>query len=137
MSAFSMWLLMNAIILLTGGMTPATEPGSAATPVGTTYLSVLLGRLGNFPNELINLLFGMPIVLALFLVGYFVGRKGVREVLADKRFLRRVFVICLLVAAPITLWSLGVIPIFEGAGGSTGSSTSSPARSWVLPTSPG
>ena len=115
-AAFSLWLFTLGIYLLGGGLTPQTEPNFTLTPAGETYLSVVANRLGNFPLELLNLFSIGPAVLGLFLVGYFVGRKNIREVLSNRRFLRRVALTCTLLAAPFTLWLLGAVPMFEGAG---------------------
>ena len=116
-SAFFMWLftVLVLVLLASDDLIPGVKPGEGVAPAGDTYLSALAGRLGNFPNDLINLLFIGWDVLALFLVGYFVGRKGVRDVLENKRFLRRILVTCVLLAAPFTLWLLGFIPTFQGA----------------------
>ena len=116
-SAFFMWLFTTSVLALLGGddLIPTAKPGEGIAPVGDTYLSALVGRLEFFPIDLIAIFIVGPAVLALFLVGYFIGRRGVRDVLSNKRFLRRVLLVSLLTAAPFTLWFLGAIPIFEGA----------------------
>ena len=116
-SAFFMWLFTTLILTSLGGddLIPTAEPGEGVAPAGDTYLSILVGRLEFFPIDLIAIFLFGPTVLALFLVGYFVGRRGVREVLEDRRFLRRTLTVCVLLAAPFTLWLLGFIPVFQGA----------------------
>ena len=116
-SAFFMWLFTTLVLAFLGGedLIPTAKPGEGVAPVGDTYLSALIGRLEFFPIDLIALFIIGPAVLALFLVGYFIGRRGVRETLEDRRFLRRVLLVCVLLAAPFTLWLLGFIPLFEGA----------------------
>ena len=115
-SASLLWLFTLGVYLLNGGITPRTEPNFTLVPAGETYLSAVGGRWANFPLELLNLFSIGPAVLGLFLVGYFIGRRDVRGVLENKRFLRRVALVCTLLAAPFTLWLLGVIPVFEGKG---------------------
>ena len=118
-SALGMWLFSVSLIVLISLSEPAVaapelEPSSGF--VGNSYLAITLDRLASFPDELIGLVFGGPLVLALFVIGYLVGRKGVREMLANTHFLRRVALLSALVSAPFTLWYLGVVPLFAEAG---------------------
>ncbi len=116
-TALTLWLGMTSVLSFLGGddLLPAAKPAEGIAPVGDTYLSAVVGRLEFFPINLLNLFFTGLIVLALFILGYLIGCRGVRDVLSNKRFLRRVLLISLLIAAPFTLWFLGAIPIFEGA----------------------
>lgn len=119
--ALLLWLFSLGIYLLTnfslGGdlLVPKAELGFLA-PMGDTYLSAVTGRLSTFPLGLLGIFLLGPSVLALFIVGYLVGRKGVLEALEDRYFLRRVALTCGVVAAPFALWFLGVIPFFEEVG---------------------
>ena len=113
---FSLGIYLLSNFLLSGDLlVPKVEPGFLA-PTGDTYLSAVTGRLSTFPLGLLAIFLLGPSVLALFVVGYLVGRNGVPETLKNRRFLRRVAVTCGVVAAPFTLWFLGVIPFFEGVG---------------------
>lgn len=120
--ALLLWLFSLGIYLLSnfslggGLLVPKAEPGEFLAPMGDTYLSAVTGRLSTFPLGLLAIFLLGPSVLALFIVGYLVGRKGVPETLENRRFLRRVALTCGVVAAPFTLWSLGVIPFFEEVG---------------------
>ncbi len=116
-SALFMWLFTLTLYVFNGAfLIPEPKPSDFLAPSGETYLSNLVGRLAVLPLELLNLFLIGPAVLALFLVGYFVGRRGVREVLENRRFLRRVALTCTLLAAPFTLWFLGAVPLFQGEG---------------------
>ena len=116
-AALLMWLFTLILYVFNGEfLIPEPQPSEFLEPSGNTYFSAVVGRLEIIPLELLNLFLIGPAVLALFLVGYALGRRGVQSVLENERFLRRTALTCTLLAAPFTLWLLGALPLFEGTG---------------------
>lgn len=79
--------------------------------VRETYPAILAERLQGLPLKTLDGIFSFgPALLAFFLLGYASGRRGPQRVLAARPYLRRVHLISLALAAPLTLWTLGVGP---------------------------
>ena len=120
-SALLMWLFTLALYLLTNlaegdVFIPKAEPDEYSRPIGDTYFEAVRIRLERYYLIPLSIFIQGPAVLAFFLTGYFVGRKGVPQVISNKSFLRTVTLASAILATPLTLWFLGVLPIFEGAG---------------------
>ena len=121
-SALLLWLFVFALYLLsnvgTGGelFAPKMEPDDLLRPTGDTYFEAVRARLEIYPLTLLGLFYTGPSVLAFFITGYFVGRKGVPQVISNKPFLRSIAITSTVLAAPFILWFLGVLNVFDRAG---------------------
>ena len=93
-----------SILLSASSFVPDATPNA---PDAETYLAIVRERSSSLISRTIRGLqvYG-PGILAFFTLGYWTGRQGLREVLANKKFLWRVLTISLLLTLPLTLWRL-------------------------------
>ena len=97
---YGLSFLLFAALATGPDVTPS--PGDIAR--APSYLAALELRAERFTAGLLSgvILFGGQL-LALFALGLYLGRQGVARLLAERRWLSRALVLCLLVAVPI-LW---------------------------------
>lgn len=73
------------------------------TYTGGSYLEAVRLRLADLAALLVEAVVFFPHLLACFLIGLLIGRRGVQEVIGDRRLLRRVCAVSLSVGLPIVI----------------------------------
>ena len=99
----SFGLFLTEPSLLTPDGEPNFEPG-----IDTDYFAMVADRWRDFGLEFFSLFVIGPAVLGMMLLGYVAGRRGSLTKLTRIQ-LRRIGIACGLIAAPLSLWSLGIV----------------------------
>lgn len=102
LSAGAGWLLSLLLVSPLTGNLPAAAPLDSSLYATGDYLSITRLRVAEYGADLVGgtVIFGGQL-LGFFLLGYLVGRRGVREVAADRPWLKKVFTVSLTTALPI------------------------------------